>query len=120
VNDLASLGCNKREILEPMVILISPFAPHVAEELWSLLGHDETITYATFPEFNPAFTAEDSFEYPVSFNGKLRFKITLSKSLSQQEAADAVRNDERTDKYLNGSSIKKIIVVPSKIINVVC
>ena len=120
VNDLASLGCNKREILEPMVILISPFAPHVAEELWSLLGHKETITYASFPEFNPAFTVEDSFEYPVSFNGKLRFKITLSKSLSQQETADAVRNDERTAKYLNGGTIRKIIVVPSKIINVVC
>jgi leucyl-tRNA synthetase len=120
VNDLAALGCNKREILEPMVILISPFAPHVAEELWSLLGHKETITYASFPEFNPAYTVEDSFEYPVSFNGKLRFKITLAKSLSQQEAADAVRSDERTAKYLNGGTIKKIIVVPSKIINVVC
>ena len=120
VNDLSALGCNKKEILEPLVILISPFAPHIAEELWSLLGHDETITYASFPEFNAAYTAEDSFEYPVSFNGKLRFKITLAKSLSQQETADAVRADERTAKYLNGGSIKKIIVVPSKIINVVC
>ena len=120
VNDLVALGCNKREILEPLAILISPFAPHIAEELWSLLGHTGTITYASFPEYNAAYTVEDSFEYPVSFNGKLRFKLTLPKSMSQQEAADAVRSDERTEKYLNGATIRKIIVVPSKIINVVC
>ena len=120
LNGLGEEGCHKREILEPMAILISPFAPHIAEELWSMLGHDESVTCAHFPDFNAAYTEEDSFEYPVSFNGKLRFKVTLPKSMSRDEAADAVRADERTEKYLNGGSIKKIIVVPSKIINVVC
>ena len=120
VNDLSDLKCNKKEILEPMAILISPFAPHIAEELWGNLGHSDSITYASFPEYNAAFTIEDSFEYPVSFNGKLRYKITLAKSMTPAQVEEAIKADERTEKYLNGSSIRKIIIVPSKIINIVC
>ena len=120
VNDLYELNCNKRSILEPMVVLISPFAPHIAEELWSKLGHNSSISFAMFPEYFEKFTIENSFEYPVSFNGKLRFKLELDRSLSVQEIEVAVRSNENTEKFLAGGSIKKIIVVPGKIINIVC
>ncbi|MDX9781523.1 MAG: leucine--tRNA ligase [Bacteroidales bacterium] len=120
VNDLYELNCSKREILEPMVILISPFAPHIAEELWSKLGHKTSITFALFPEYEEKFTIENSFEYPVSFNGKLRFKLELGRSLTIPEIEAAVKSDENTQKFLAGGSIKKIIIVPGKIINIVC
>ena len=120
VNDLSDLKCNKREILEPMVTVLSPFAPHIAEELWSMLGYSESISFAAFPEYIEKYTAEDTFEYPVAFNGKMRFKIELSKSLDNKDVEAAVLSDPRTEKYLAGSSVRKIIVVPSKIINVVC
>ena len=119
VNELSELKCNKREILEPLDIVLSPFAPHIAEELWNRLGHNESISFATFPEYVESYTREDSFEYPVSFNGKMRFKITLSKSLSREEVEAAVRADENTARYLAGGSIKKVIVVPGKIVNIV-
>jgi leucyl-tRNA synthetase, eubacterial and mitochondrial family len=120
VNELQDIKCNKREILEPIVILLSPFAPHVTEELWELLGHKESVSFASFPKYNQAYTIENTFEYPVSFNGKLRFKLELSKSLSPKEVEDCLRDNENVKKYLNGAQIKKIIVVPSKIINIVC
>ena len=120
VGELADLKCNKRAILEPLAILISPFAPHIAEELWSLMGHSESISFARFPEYREEYTAETSFEYPVSFNGKMRFKINLPKDMPAAEAEAAVRGDERTAKYLAGGQIRKVIVVPGKIINVVC
>ncbi len=120
VNDLYDLGCTKREILEPMVILLAPFAPHMTEELWNKLGNKDSVSKASFPEYVHEFTAEDIFEYPVSFNGKLRYKLTLSTSLSAQEVEKAARENENTQKYLAGASIKKIIVVPKKIINIVC
>lgn len=120
LNELYEVNCNKREILEPMVILLSPFAPHISEELWSRLGHTQSVSLAAFPEFNAEHTIEDSFEYPVSFNGKLRYKLTLSASLSAAEIEAAARENEQTAKYLAGASIKKIIVVPKKIINIVC
>ncbi|NCB17996.1 MAG: leucine--tRNA ligase [Bacteroidia bacterium] len=120
VNDLYDLGCTKREILEPMVILLAPFAPHMTEELWNKLGNKDSVSKASFPDYVHEFTAEDIFEYPVSFNGKLRFKLTLSTSLSAQEVEKAARENENTQKYLAGASIKKIIVVPKKIINIVC
>jgi leucyl-tRNA synthetase len=103
-----------------MVILISPFAPHIAEELWSKLGHKTSITFALFPEYEEKFTIENSFEYPVSFNGKLRFKLELGRSLTIPEIEAAVKADENTQKFLAGGSIKKIIIVPGKIINIVC
>ena len=120
VNDLYDLGCTKREILEPMVILLAPFAPHMTEELWNKLGNKDSVSKASFPDYVHEFTAEDIFEYPVSFNGKLRYKLTLSTSLSAQEVEKAAMENENTQKYLAGASIKKIIVVPKKIINIVC
>ena len=120
LNELSELSCNKREILEPMLILLSPFAPHIAEELWNRLGNKESISSAKFPEYNAAYTVEDSFEYPVSFNGKLRFKLTLSRGLTVKEIEEAVMADENTSKYLAGGSVKKVIIVPNKIINIVC
>jgi len=120
VNELGELNCSKREILEPMVILISSFAPHIAEELWSKLGHTTSVSYAAFPEYIEKHTIESSIEYPVSFNGKMRFKLTLEATLSAAEVEAAVRADENTGKFLGGSTIKKVIVVPKKIINIVC
>ncbi len=119
LNDLGALKCRKREILEPMTILLSPFAPHIAEELWSLLGHSESITYARFPEFDPALAAEDNVTYPVSFNGKMRFTADLPKSLTPKEVEDSIRGMEQTARYLDGKTVVKVIVVPGKIVNFV-
>ncbi len=120
VNELQDLKCNKREILENMLILLSPFAPHITEELWSQLGYTKSISHVEFPVYNEKFTAESTFEYPVSFNGKMRFKLELSKDLSPAEVQEIVKSNENTAKYIGEGGIKKIIVVPSKIINVVC
>ena len=120
LNELTELKCSKKEILEQMVVLLSPFAPHITEELWSLLGNKESVSKASFPEYVEAYTVENTFEYPVSFNGKMRFKLELSKSLSPAEVEQAVRANENTAKYVGENGIKKVIVVPGKIINVVC
>lgn len=118
-NELTELKCNKRAILEPLVILLSPFAPHIAEELWEKLGHKESISFAPFPFYNEAFTIDDSFAYPVSFNGKMRFNLELSLSLSPAEIEKEVMAFEQTLKYLEGKQPKKVIVVPKKIVNIV-
>ena len=120
VGELADLKCNKRAILEPLAIVLSPFAPHIAEELWSLFGHTESIAYAPFPEYVEAYTREDDVEYPVSFNGKTRFKLVLPKSMTPAEVEAVVRADENTARYLAGAAIRKVIVVPGRIINIVC
>ena len=120
INELSDLKCCSKEVLEQVVIRLSPFAPHISEELWEALGHTESVTFASYPEYVEAYKVEDSFEYPVSFNGKMRFKINLSKSLSPKEVEAAVLADENTAKYLAGGNVKKVIVVPSKIINIVC
>ena len=120
VGELADLKCNKRAILEPLAIVLSPFAPHIAEELWSLFGHKESIAYAHFPEYVEAYTREDDVEYPVSFNGKTRFKLVLPKSMTPAEVEAVVRADENTARYLAGAAIRKVIVVPGRIINIVC
>ena len=120
VGELTDLKCNKRAVLEPLAILLSPFAPHIAEELWSLMGHKESISFARFPEYHEEYTVENTMEYPVSFNGKLRFKLELPKDMPAAEVESAVRADERTPKYLVSGQIRKVIVVPGKIINVVC
>ena len=120
VSELTDLHCNKREILEPLVIVLSPFAPHIAEELWEMLGHTESISFASYPVYNAAFTVEDNVKYPVQFNGKLRFLLELPKSLTREEVEAAVRADANTEKYLQGAAIRKVIVVPGKIINIVC
>ena len=119
VNELQKLKCNKKAILEPIAVLISPYAPHVCEELWSLLGNAESIDFAPFPVLNEAYLVEDEIEYPVSFNGKMRFKLSLSAELSKEEIEEIVMKDEKVIQQLDGAKPKKIIVVPKKIINIV-
>ena len=119
VNELQKLKCNKKAILEPLAVLISPYAPHVCEELWSLLGNAGSIDFAPFPALNEAYLVEDEIEYPVSFNGKMRFKLSLSAELSKEEIEEIVMKDEKVIQQLGGAKPKKIIVVPKKIINIV-
>ena len=119
VNELGALKCSKREILEPMVVLLSPFALHIAEELWHQLGHDDSVTYASFPEYRPALAADDSVTYPVQFNGKMRFTVELPRSAAPAEVEAAVRGMEQTARWTEGKSIVKVIVVPGRIINIV-
>ena len=118
-NALLKLKCNKRMILEPLAILLSPFAPHIAEELWMNLGHSESISKARYPVFEEKWLIENTKEYPVSFNGKMRFKLELPLELSSKEIEKKVLEDNRTRKQLNGNAPKKIIIVHGKIINVV-
>ena len=119
VNELYDLKCNKKEILEPLVILLSPFIPHIAEELWEALGHKESITYAAFPEYVEAYTIESSCTYAVSFNGKTRFTVDLPLDMSKEDVDAHVRSLEQTAKYVAGGNIVKVIVVPGKIVNIV-
>ena len=119
LNELSELKCSKREILEPLIILLSPFAPHIAEELWHAAGHEDTITFAQWPQYNEALTVEDSSTYAVSFNGKTRFTVDLSKSLGKEEVEAIVREHSLTAKYVGDGKIVKMIVVPGKIVNVV-
>jgi leucyl-tRNA synthetase len=119
VNELQDLKCNKREVLEPLLILLSPFSPHIAEELWEKLGNDHSITQTTWPSFDESKMKDDSFDYPVSFNGKTRYFLPLGVELSGAEVEAAVRANEQTARYLEGKEIKKIIVVPKRIVNVV-
>lgn len=119
VNELSAMKCSKREVLEPMVVLLSPFAPHIAEELWHLLGHEDSITYARFPEYVPAFAADDTVTYPVQFNGKMRFTVDLPKSASPQDVEAAVKGMEQTARWTEGKTIVKVIVVPGRVINIV-
>ena len=118
-NELTGLKCSKRAILESLVITIAPFAPHIAEELWHKLGHADSVTTAVFPEWNEKFLVEDSFEYPVSFNGKVRFKLALSLAADHAEIEAAVKAAPETAKYLDGKEIRKMIIVPKKIVNIV-
>lgn len=119
VNELSGLKSNKRKILEPLAVLVSPYAPHIAEELWSLLGHTTSITESAFPAFDERYLKESAFEYPVMINGKMRAKINLDLSLSKEEIEKAALADEIVQKWLDGKSPKKMIVVPGKIVNVV-
>ena len=119
VNELTALGCSKREILEPLVILLSPFAPHICEELWHLLGNEGSVTYARFPEFIAAYAAEDNVTYPVQFNGKMRFTVDMPKSASPAAVEEKVRAMEQTAKYVGELKIVKVIVVPGRIVNIV-
>ena len=119
VNELTELKCNKRAILEPLAIIIAPYAPHIAEELWNRMGHKESITYAQFPLVNESYLVESTFNYPVSFNGKTRFFQEYDLSLSKEEIEKVVLTLEQTQKYLEGKTPKKIIVVHNKIVNIV-
>lgn len=119
VNELTAMNCHERSILEPLAVLISPYAPHIAEELWERLGHKESISAVPFPRFNPEYLIENNKEYPVSFNGKMRFTINLPLDLTVKEIENIVMADERTIKQLDGKTPNKIIIVPGKIINLV-
>ncbi|MBL4710513.1 MAG: leucine--tRNA ligase, partial [Flavobacteriales bacterium] len=118
-NELNDLKCNKREILESLCILIEPYAPHIAEELWRKLGHTSSISTADFPKFVAAHLVESSHKYPVSFNGKMRFMLELSTDLSKDEIETAVLANADTTKWLDGKTPKKMIVVPKRIVNIV-
>jgi len=119
VNELTELKCNKRAILEPLTIVLSSFAPHICEELWQQLGHAESITFATYPKFEAAHLVEDSFSYPISFNGKTKLQLELSTSLSAAEVEAIVVAHPEVIKRLEGATPKKVIVVPKRIVNVV-
>jgi leucyl-tRNA synthetase len=119
VNELTELKCNKREILEPLAIIIAPYAPHLAEELWSKLGYKESITYTTFPTVIEEYLTESAFNYPVSFNGKTRFFQEYDLSMSKEAIEKEVLGLEQTQKFLEGKTPKKIIVVHNKIVNIV-
>lgn len=119
VNELQEHKCNKRSVLEPLAILLSPFAPHIAEEIWEKLGHSDSITQATWPQYDESHLTEDEFSYPVSFNGKTRFFISLPADMSAGDVEKMVLADEQATKYLEGKAPKKVIVVPKRIVNVV-
>ena len=119
VNELTELKCNKRAILNDLVILVSPYAPHLAEELWQLLGNNGNVCNAIFPDYNAAYTADNTFSYPVSFNGKTRFMLELPIDMPIPEIEKAVLQSPEAQKWLGGAPPKKVIIVPRKIVNVV-
>lgn len=119
VNELTAQKCNSREVLEPLAVLVSPFAPHIAEELWEKLGHTKSVSTAEYPVFDEKYVKETSKTYPISFNGKTRFTLDLSLELSKEDIEKTVMADERTQKQLNGRTPKKVIIVPGRIVNIV-
>jgi leucyl-tRNA synthetase len=119
INELTSLKCSNKAILEPLLVLLSPFAPHFCEELWQKLGNSQSIEFQSFPVFDPTKVKENTKEYPISFNGKMRFTLKFSLDMGVEQIKEAVMKDQRTLDQINGAKPKKIIVVPGKIINIV-
>ena len=119
VNELSDLKCNKREVLEKLLIILSPFAPHITEELWHQIGHKNTIIDACFPKFDESYLVENTKTYPISFNGKVRFTLEMPISASKETLENTVMTDEKTQKWLEGKTPRKVIVVPGKIVNIV-
>jgi leucyl-tRNA synthetase len=119
VNELSTQKCNSKEVLAPLLVLLSPYAPHISEELWSKLGNKESISTASFPKFEEKFLVEDVKKYPISFNGKMRFTLELPLDLSKDEIESVVMSHEKTIHYLEGRMPKKVIIVPGKIVNIV-
>jgi leucyl-tRNA synthetase len=120
VNDLGALKCHKKSVLRELVILLSPYAPHIAEELWAALGEQEgSITYASFPTFNAAFLEENDFNYPISFNGKVKLTLAFPVTATPAEIEAAVLANEQVTKHLEGKTPSKVIVVPKRIVNIV-
>ena len=119
VNELSDLKCNKREILEPLCILIAPYAPHLAEEIWAELGYEKSISRVGYPEFKEEYLVENTHNYPISFNGKMRFTMELDLQLSKEEIEKLVMANGETQKWLEGKQPKRFIVVPKKIVNIV-
>lgn len=119
LKELSSLKCNKREIIEELIVLISPFAPHICEELWEKLGHSTSVSLATYPEVNESYLQEDAFEYPISINGKMRTKIEFPLDMPKEDIQKAVLANEIVQKWTEGNEPKKIIIVPNRIVNLV-
>jgi len=119
VNALSSSKCNKRSILEPLTITLSPFAPHIAEELWEKLGHTETILKSSFPKFEEKYLVENSFEYPISINGKVRAKMNFALDMPKEDIEKVIMASELVQKWTDGKAPKKVIIVQGKIVNVV-
>ncbi len=119
VNELSDLKCNKQEIIEPLLVLMHPHTPYITEEIWSLLGNAESIVFAEWPLFDGSHLIESNYAYPVSFNGKMRFKMELPLDLDKNEIEKAVLTSDNAAKYLEGKTPKKVIVVPGKIVNIV-
>jgi leucyl-tRNA synthetase len=120
VNELTDLRCSKRSVLQDLVIILSPYAPHICEELWVLLGNKAgTISYAHYPKFNPAYLVEDEFAYPISINGKMKINLNISLALEAKDIEDVVLASVDVQKYLDGKSPKKVIVVKGRIVNIV-
>lgn len=119
VNDLTDMKCHKKEILEPLAVMLAPFAPHICEEIWHVLGHEHSVADAPFPEWEEKMVVDDTVTYPVSFNGKTRFKMELPADSSQEEVEKAVLAAPEAEKWLQGKTPKKVIVVPGKIVNIV-
>jgi leucyl-tRNA synthetase len=113
------LKTNKRSILEPLTIALAPFAPHIAEELWEKLGHHDTINHASFPKYNAEYLKQNSFEYPISINGKVRMKMEFALDMPKEDIEKIVLAADAVIKYTEGKPPKKVIVVPGKIVNVV-
>jgi len=119
VNELTAQKCTSKQVLEPLLILLSPYAPHIAEELWSKLGHGESIATAPFPKFEEKYLVENTKNYPISFNGKMRFTLELPLDMSKEDIEKTVMAHEKTKDQLQGREPKKVIVVPGKIVNIV-
>jgi len=119
VNELNEQKCNNREIISDLTIILSSYAPHIAEELWQELGNKSSISFAKYPEFNAAYLIENNYNYPVSFNGKMRFQLEVPRETSKEEVEKLALSDSRAEKWLEGVSIRKVIVVPGKIVNIV-
>ncbi len=120
VNELAQQKCSSREVLEPLVVLLAPFAPHIAEELWQkALGHDTSVVDAAWPEYNEDYLKESTVTMAVSFNGKARFNISVPADASAEVAQETALADPAAAKWLDGKTVRKVIVVPGKIVNIV-
>jgi leucyl-tRNA synthetase len=119
VNELTDLKCHKQEILEPLLVLLTPYAPHISEELWHQVGHNTTILDAAFPKFEPGYVKETTKEYPVSINGKMRTQIVLELNATQYEVQQIVLDNPVVQKWMEGKELKKFIFVKGKMVNVV-
>ena len=119
-NELAQQKCKNKEMLKNLVILIAPFAPHMAEELWEMLGEEGSVCDAQWPEWNEAYLVESQVKMGVAFNGKTRFEVQFPADADNQTIEAAVRADERTAKYVEGKEIMKVIIVPKRMVNIVC
>ena len=119
VNELSTAKCSKRAIIEPLAVILAPFAPHIAEEIYSLCGNSTTVCDAAFPECDERHLVEATVKYPVSFNGKVRFTLDLPADTSVEEVEKSALAHDETQKWLQGKAVKKVIVVPRKIVNIV-